>query len=124
MKHTFIGCEIESYAFAVKIVPLTRKNETAVEVDAVLVCRVMRFHRLLHKLTLRVIRSREDDNHFVTRFRLEIDTLCYSDQDIRRLVHASAGIQFYDEWQKDGQFWSRKQVIYKAAKCACCSSSS
>ena len=124
MKHTFIGCEIESYAFAVKIVPLTGKNETAVEIDAVLVCRVMRLHRLLHKLTLFVIRSREDDNHFVTRFRLEIDTLCYPDQDIRRLVHASAGIQFYDEWQKDGRFWSRKQVIYKAAICACCSSSS
>ena len=124
MKHTFIGCEIESYAFAVKIVPLTRKNETAVEVDAVLICRVMRFHRLLHKLTLRVIRSGEDDNHFVTRFRLEIDTPCYPDQDICRLVHVSAGIQFYDEWQKDGRFWSRKQVIYKAAKCACCSSSS
>lgn len=124
MKHTFIGCEIENYAFAVKIVPLTGKNETAVETDAVLVCGVMRLHRLFHKLTLRVIRSGEDDNHFVTRFRLEIDTPCYPDQDICRLVHVSAGIQFYDEWQKDGRFWSRKQVIYKAAKCACCSSSS
>ena len=82
MKHTFIGCEIESYAFAVKIVPLTGKNETAVEIDAVLVCGVMRLHRLLHKLTLFVIRSREDDNHFVTRFRLEIDTLCYPDQNV------------------------------------------